>query len=505
MKFTKLLSQQQEFTARLIHLILNCSVIVIAVSLLPLIILIILRMVAGNESLFIDYLLGTAGAETTKRQTLEFLYAILCASFIVLIFWVVARKFITQEKLVYAQHLISEQKILNDAIINLGNLESTSIRLGGIANLYDLAQKKESYRAKVCEILCSHIRAWTQQEDYQSQFKDKPSNEIQYILNLLTKEDKNMPFRKHKINLSEAYLVGAYLTDAQLRGALLRNIVLRKASLYNANLTGAQLQDSDLRSAKMTGVYLKEAHLAAVSMQKAELRHANLKKADFGKAQLQGADLYRAQLQQSLLWQTNLQGAYLWRASLEGAEMWKVKMQGAYCSDSAMQGVDLDQAELQGTNLANALLQGADFNEAQLQGANLKGAQLQGALALDRAEIGKYPKRMEARKGKDTELKTAIFTGGISTRQMKRIRTELQQAEKEKWIKKSEVTLLLDILKAHHNKKVVSNYTNKQLAMQFKCQTGILSAEMLRKIRQQDELKEDKLLSLISGSPAQDY
>ena len=502
MKLIRLISRPQELVTRFIHLVLNCSVTIIAIALVPLLVLIFLRMMGGYESLAIDYLLGTAGSEVTKRLTLEFLYAILCAAFIVLIFWVVARRFVAQEKLVHAQHLISEQKVFNDAIVNLGNLESASIRLAGIASLYDLAQKKEDQRIKISDIFCSHIRAWTQQESYQDQFKEKPSNEIQYLLDLLVSADKNMPFRNIRPNLSAAYLAGAHLVDAQMKDALLKNAVLRKALLYNANLRGAHLQDSDLRGAKMTGVYLQKAHLAAAFMQQAELRHAHLEEADLGKAQLQDADLYRAQLQQSLLWQANLQGAYMWRANMEGAEMWKVKMQAAYCSESSMQGVDLDQAELQGANLSKVSLQGADLNEAQLQGAKLEEAKLHGAYAIDRSEIGKYHKRMESRKDKDTELKTAIFAGGISARQLKRIQTEIQQAEKQKWIKKSEATQLLDLLKTHRAKRSVSNYTNKQLATRFKCQTGVLSVPMMRKLMQQDS--QENLLDLLSYVPPQE-
>lgn len=499
MKFVKLVSQQQELVARFIHLVLSCAVTIIAIALVPLLVVIVMRMLAGNESLTIDYLLGTAGSEVTKRLTLEFLYAILCAAFIVLIFWVVARKFIAQEQLIHAQHLISEQKVFNDAVVNLGNFQSASIRLAGVASLYDLAQKKENQRAKISEILCSHIRAWTRQKSYQTQHKKEPSNEIQYVLNLLVTENKNMPFRNIKLNLSGAYLAGAHLVDAQLRGALLKNAVLTKALLYNANLREARLQDSDLRGAKMTGAYLQKAHLAAAAMQKAELRHTFLEKADLGKAQLQGADLYRVQLKQSLLWQANLQGAYMWRANMEGAEMWKAKLQAAYCSESSMQGVDLDQAELQGANLTKVSLQGADLNEAQLQGVKLEGAQLHGALAIDRSEIGKYHKRMESRKEKDTELRTAIFVGGISARQLHRIQKELQQAEKQQWIKKSEVARLLELLKTHHSKESVSSYTNEQLAAEFKCQTGVLSTPMMRELVKQEN--HENLLDLLSYVP----
>ena len=467
---------------------------------MPLIVLIILRM--GGEVVFIDQLLGTDGAATTKRQTLEFLYTILCGSFIILIFWVVARKAITQEKLIQAQYDISEQNVINDAILNLSNTQSVSARLGGIAGLYDLAKKKEHHREKICAILCSHIRVWTQENHYQKQYEKKPSGEIQSVLDMLTHKDKNMPFRDIKLDLTGAWLAGAYLVDAQMRGAILKQAQLQKAAMFGIDLRDAELDEAQLQEVKMTGAYLQNASLVASRMQKAVLSHVHFEKADLDKAQLQGADLYRTQLQESILWQTNLQGAYMWKVGLEGAEMWKAKMQGAHCSDASMQGVDLDQAELQGADLTNADLRGADLNETQLQGAILGSAQLQGAYALDRVEIGKYHKRMRTREGKETEINTAIFAGGISIRLFKRIGGEIQQAEKNKWIKQSEAKNLLEILKQHHDKEAIvgSSYDNKKLTKDFKVSTGLLTKEAIEEILKEDQSKDEKLLSLIADS-----
>jgi hypothetical protein len=73
----------------------------------------------------------------------------------------------------------------------LGNA-SESARTGGAYNLYFLAcEFPEQYKESVVEILCAHIRTITSTPEYQQNFKDKPSNEIQTILNLLSHADEN--------------------------------------------------------------------------------------------------------------------------------------------------------------------------------------------------------------------------------------------------------------------------------------------------------------------------
>ena len=71
----------------------------------------------------------------------------------------------------------------------------------------------------------------------QTTYKTKPSDEIQSILELLTRKQHNQepPFRSFWINLSGAYLVGAYLKYAQFQGAI----------LFDANFQGANLKKED--------------------------------------------------------------------------------------------------------------------------------------------------------------------------------------------------------------------------------------------------------------------
>ncbi len=110
-----------------------------------------------------------------------------------------------------------------DAVKLMGNREE-SVRMGGAYGLYTLAREhKKAYAEHVCDVFCSHIRIWTDKKDYKAKYREKPSIEIQRVLDFLTKEQdgKPPPFNSASINLSEAFLNGADLEDARLMGASL--------------------------------------------------------------------------------------------------------------------------------------------------------------------------------------------------------------------------------------------------------------------------------------------
>jgi hypothetical protein len=77
----------------------------------------------------------------------------------------------------------------NSAINLLGSSE-TSARTGAIYTLHELALKEGKYRQQIVQILCSHIRSKTNEQEYKKNHEERPSNEIQTTLNLLFKEHK---------------------------------------------------------------------------------------------------------------------------------------------------------------------------------------------------------------------------------------------------------------------------------------------------------------------------
>ena len=305
----------------------------------------------------------------------------------------------------------NRQERFRDAVDHLGHKSSSSVRQGGFHSLFHLALDDEERRPSIASILCAHIRETTNNKGYQKKHKNAPSTEIQSLLDLLFAAEAHPIWKRTKFwdltptrtnaiisqrnkqwfwngltpDLTKGYLLGAKISNAQLQGVDLEGVQLQGAQLINA-----QLQGADLDGAKLQGVQL----IGGVELQGAQLRSAGLQGAHLPCAELQGANLEDAQLQ---------------GADLEGAEL-----QGANLKYAQLQGADLEGAELQGANLKYAQLQGANLKGVQLQGANLEGVQLQGALSDQSFDLtAPFRSLIQDRVGKDSELSTVVFAGGV--------------------------------------------------------------------------------------------
>lgn len=164
--------------------------------------------------------------------------------------------------------------------------------------------------------------------------------------------------------------------------------------------------------------------------------------ADLRGAEMQGANLYGAQMWGTNLPEAQMQGARLSKAQMHGANLLEAKMQGAYLPEAQMWGANLKEAHMQGANLYKAQMQGADLPGAKMQGAYLQGAQMQGAdfkekeLDLRGANDGDYKNEapgehyMKLFRGKDTEIKEVIFSGGLSKGDIEEYCDKIEEIEK---------------------------------------------------------------------------
>jgi len=246
-----------------------------------------------------------------------------------------------------------------NSIDQLGS-ESNAIVLGGIYTLHRIAKEDESYRENVFNILCSYVRDVTTTDSYQKKYKRKPSEPIQTILNILSKNENDFQIYRQllQIDFSGAYLVGTDLQRANLTYAILYKANLTGAILYKANLTSSYLTlgnftSANLENANLTDANLENANLTDANLMSANLTKANLKNADFTDANLGGANLFYTDLMNS-----NFTDAYLEYANLTYAYLLLANFTSAY----------LENANLRGANLFYT-----DFTDAYLENANLKG------------------------------------------------------------------------------------------------------------------------------------
>ena len=208
------------------------------------------------------------------------------------------------------------QERLKNAIEHLG-ATSDSVRLGGIYELFHLADDTTEWRQTILDILCAHIRRTTHEKEYQDTHQQEPSEEVQSMLNLLFVQTHSI-FRGQKINLQGAWLNGADLRSAQLQCAKLNNTHLQGAHLENAQLQGATLNKAKLQFAWLSNASLHGADLCNASLQLAQLEGAQLQGAFLIGANFQAANLSEAKLQGSILSHAMLQSSFLTNTNLQG-------------------------------------------------------------------------------------------------------------------------------------------------------------------------------------------
>ena len=289
-----------------------------------------------------------------------------------------------QHKMIEKGHVHERFKTATEHLDN----ERVLVRIAAFNEFYHVAEIEPDLRQTILNILCTHLRLTTKDENYQKEAKAagtpisieiKPTEEVQSLLNILFKHDNkdNFIFAGMVADLEEVYLPGANLQEAILQKANLRESNLQKAKLQGADLQGADLQKANLQRADLQGADLRKANLQRAYLQGADLRKAKLQEANLRYTNLQGADLQDA----------NLQKAKLASADLQEAKMFNTQLQRAVLSGANLQKADLQDANLQGANLLGANLQGAYLQDANLQRANLPGANLQGARITKKTEM----------------------------------------------------------------------------------------------------------------------
>ena len=261
---------------------------------------------------YIGQLLGLLGKNGLKNEILTFLGLSMGGALLAIQALIANTRAEAMEKAALEQAKANEntekgqrQERLKNAIEHLGH-DSVSIRLGGAYELFHLAHDTKELRQTVLDILCSHIRRTTGEDEYRDQQKSKPSEEIQSLLTLLFVQEYNV-MKGLRVNLQGSWLNGAELTNAHLENAILTDVYLKGAKLIGARLQGAKL--------------------AFTKLQKSPLFKAQLQGAELVGTELHGAELNGAQLQGTwLIW------ARLHETSLIGAQLHGVTSQDFYTS-----------------------------------------------------------------------------------------------------------------------------------------------------------------------------
>lgn len=269
-----------------------------------------------------------------------------------------------------------------EAVQQLGNADSMSIRLGGIYALARVARDSPGDTTTVTEVLAAFVR------DGAKVAAGGTSLDIVAAITELGKivggdegsreyyddddDDYDYDYDYRLINLrftqmsqgnleSVAFPLRADLTESNFEGANLSAARLLRSVMDGSNLVGARLDHAFLENASLARVQATDA-----SFVKTDLNFTNLKG-----SQLSGANLQMARMA----------GCNLQRANLSGADL---------------SGADLSGADLRGAILTNAVLSDAALDSALFYEAVLNSAQLDAASAEGGTPILEDPLADEA-------------------------------------------------------------------------------------------------------------
>jgi len=206
-------------------------------------------------------------------------------------------------KLADANHLADTY---TRAIDQIGSVSST-VQLGGLYALEELARKNKDYHWKIMKVLCAFVRRVA--------VYDSISVTVQAALTVIGQRkvhfdrpkdtEDNVAIDLSGAGLREADLIGAKLQSAKLHDTDLRSVKLNNAQLQKAQLQGADLEDAHFNGADLTGAHLERAILKDVHLGGAILKGVILAGAKVEGANVQGVNLEDSRLTQSQFESTN--------------------------------------------------------------------------------------------------------------------------------------------------------------------------------------------------------
>jgi uncharacterized protein YjbI with pentapeptide repeats len=281
--------------------------------------------------------------------------------------------------------------------------EDTSVKLGAIYALGDVARESETLCMAVAETFAAWLRRHCAKGATPVHAVDHRSlaNAIVTMLNLMFLRDA--PPEKRGLNLldtdlSWARFEGRPLRGAQLRDADLHGAMLEGIDLCHADLTGANLRETILTRARLSGAILANAECENLEIQNTKAIRCRADGAKCKDAQFvnvrwirfaaPGIDLTCACLRGSRFFRADLSDAHFDRTVLHGTRFRGSAMQRAIFRETNCEGADFSRCDLSDADFsACGSLNGTDFAGAVLDRANIEGVDLKKALHLMREQL----------------------------------------------------------------------------------------------------------------------
>ena len=328
----------------------------------------------------------------------------------------VAEQGLTTERLTRAIELLGEEK--------------TSMRMGGIFGLEQIAESHEEDSRKIARILSAYVRELAPRIE-KKEDRSNPPPDMHSMVQDLHRRIKEYNDESEELLRKRRDIEAAVEVLSRIASKLTYEDQYNKQKRYLCDLRNTELRDfrfigMDLSEFDITNSNLTSAWLNNVNFARAILQHADFKWAHLDEACLIDARLDRVCLESTTLKKANLSGARLDYGSLRGAHFEYANLRCAYLQSASLIGAQFCGAELSGAYFVNSDLSGARLTDANLSGAKFQGAknmkqkQFDGAyywkgfppdmpeIPPDRSETWKLPPVREPSEEQKQELLKAI-------------------------------------------------------------------------------------------------
>jgi len=223
--------------------------------------------------------------------------------------------------------------------VELIGSNSESARIGGVYSLFFLAREYPTeYLEYVCQILCSHVQTITWRKEYQSEYADKPSNEIQTLIVILLDKlffncNKNLSksYLKH-IDFRNSHISAFIFTEADLTFSnfslstvypnnffyktVLDNSIFFETQMQNSYFVSSSFKETQMNNTNFSDANLNDTNFADAVLSFVNFSSTKLSGATFFKSYLVGANFFSADLSDTIIHQCNLTGAKFQKAEL---------------------------------------------------------------------------------------------------------------------------------------------------------------------------------------------
>lgn len=276
----------------------------------------------------------------------------------------IAEQGLTTERLTRAIELLGEEK--------------TSMRMGGIFGLEQIAESHEEERRKIARILSAYVRELAPRIEKKEERGDPPpdmrsvAQELHRRIKKYNDESEELLRKRRDIEVAVEVL-------ARIASKLTYEDRYNKQKRYLCNLRNTELRDfrfigMDLSEFDITNSNLTSAWLNSVNFARAILQNVDFKWARLDEACLIGARLDGVCLESTTLKKANLSGARLDHGRLSGAHFEYANLRCAYLRSANLIGAQFYGADISGAYFVNSDLSGARLTEANLSDAKFQGA-----------------------------------------------------------------------------------------------------------------------------------